>query len=375
MVGMSVPPSDVADDAWRPVIDAIEDVVGSAHPFPNDMAYRYAEWTWLDDPFPGAIEKAALEVAAANCWEVRQTRVHVRKLYYDALRQCLAENLTLGMSVPDWDELPPPIPLLRRIEQGISTLHPLQLGYLHAQGQVIAERRVLGDGDQDTWRNILVKSDGRADPRNLEGPVASLEQCVSSFVDGTIRQMPAPPEDSGQQLEVDARRSLYYAYWFRLHVRTQRLQTARARVPDPLAVSRSRVPAGGPMPEPLPYGVSHQGAEQLCADWLTYLGATNVSVTRASGDGGIDIVGDAVIAQVKNYTGTVGVEEVRAFHGVASVDRRMPVFFTSGQYASGSIAFADLAQMPLLVYDAVAGTLAGANERGLALRRDGLCPE
>ncbi len=376
MVGMSVPPSDVADDAWRPVIDAIEYVVDSAHPIPYDMAHRYAEWAWLDDPFPDAIEKAALEVAAANCWEVRQTRVHVRKLYYEALRQYRTENLAPGVRVPDWEELPPPIPVLRLREQATHNLSWAQLGYLHAQGQVIADGRDLGEDGEHKWRHILDTRKGRTtDGRNLEGPIAPLEQCVSSFVDGTIRQMPAPPEDSGRILEAAARRALYQAYWYRLNVRADRLPMGRASVADAVAATRSQVPSGGPKPEALPYGVSHQGAEQLCADWLTHLGATNVSVTRASGDGGVDIVSDAVIAQVKNYTGTVGVEEIRAFHGVASVDRRTAVFFTSGQYASGAVTFADLAQMPLLVYDAVAGTLAGANERGRALRRDGLCPE
>lgn len=65
-------------------------------------------------------------------------------------------------------------------------------------------------------------------------------------------------------------------------------------------------------------------------------------------------------------------EDIRAFHGVASVDRRLAVFFTSGNYATGAIEFADQAGMPLLVYDAVAGTLDGANRLGVALILGGI---
>jgi len=113
----------------------------------------------------------------------------------------------------------------------------------------------------------------------------------------------------------------------------------------------------GPAPGPQPYGVSHDGAERLVAEWMRHLGEMDAEVTRFTGDGGIDVMSTHCIAQVKNYTGTVGVTEIRELAGVAAVDGRRPLFFTSGTYASGAIEFAERAGIALFRYDAVAGTL------------------
>lgn len=133
-----------------------------------------------------------------------------------------------------------------------------------------------------------------------------------------------------------------------------------------------RITRGTPPPDPQPYGVSHEGAEAIVAVWMQHLGAGDAKVTRYSGDGGIDVESTAYIAQVKNYMGTVGVVEVRELAGVALVDGRTPLFFTSGYFAEGASAFADRAGIALFKYDAAAGNLIGANAIGDALRVSGL---
>ncbi|WP_084486098.1 restriction endonuclease [Humibacter albus] len=65
------------------------------------------------------------------------------------------------------------------------------------------------------------------------------------------------------------------------------------------------------------------------------------TITRFSGDGGVDVESTHYIAQVKNYSGTVGVTEMRELGGVASVDGRKPLFFTSGTYSAGAVEFAN----------------------------------
>lgn len=120
--------------------------------------------------------------------------------------------------------------------------------------------------------------------------------------------------------------------------------------------------ARGPMPPAQPFGVSHEGAEALCAEWLKYLGELDAEYTRVVGDGGIDVQSSRYIGQVKNYSGTVGVASIRELAGVATVDGRRAVFFTSGTYASGSVSFANQVGMPLFVYNAVEGSLSHANE-------------
>ena len=129
-----------------------------------------------------------------------------------------------------------------------------------------------------------------------------------------------------------------------------------------------------PAPRPQPFGVSHQGAEALCAEWMQHLGEERAKVTRVSGDGGIDVESPAYIGQVKNYGSNtaVGAPEVRELAGVASVDGRTPLFFTSGRYTAEAEAFAEGAGIALFIYSAERGTLVGANSLGAVLRESGL---
>ncbi len=122
------------------------------------------------------------------------------------------------------------------------------------------------------------------------------------------------------------------------------------------------------------YGVSHEGAEQLVAEWMVYLGETDSQVTRYSGDGGIDVESSHYVTQVKNYSEnqSVGSNDLRELQGVATLSGRRPLFFTSGRYPSGGVEFADRVGMALFRYDAVAGSLIGANGLGLILLRTGL---
>lgn len=127
------------------------------------------------------------------------------------------------------------------------------------------------------------------------------------------------------------------------------------------AECNAELPNLGPKPEPYPLGVSPDGAEKLCAQWMEHLGQINVRVTRSTIDGGVDIESSAWLAQVKHYRGAVGVTEVRELVGVASIDGRTPVFFTSGQYTSSALEFADKAGVLLFSYQAETGTLRSKN--------------
>ena len=127
-----------------------------------------------------------------------------------------------------------------------------------------------------------------------------------------------------------------------------------------------------PPPFPQPYGVNDAGAEALVGDWMRHLGALDTVVTRVSNDGGIDAYSSRYIAQTKNYTGTVGVAEVRELAGVCAADGRRGLFFTSGVYAVGAIEFADRVGIALFIYDAVRGTLVAANPNAQTILNSGL---
>lgn len=119
-------------------------------------------------------------------------------------------------------------------------------------------------------------------------------------------------------------------------------------------------------PQPAIYGITPEGAELWVRDWMLHMGAVGAEVTQLSGDGGIDVVANEYIAQVKLYVGPVGIAEIREFLGAASFDPelRTALFFTSGQYPQSAITLADEAGMALFFFDPRTGVVEGANKYG-----------
>ena len=112
-------------------------------------------------------------------------------------------------------------------------------------------------------------------------------------------------------------------------------------------------------PKPTPRRrLSPEEAEEWCAEWLRHFGAYDAQVTRVSADGGLDIISGAKGwgVQVKNYTGSVSVMEVRQLAGVCHVEGLLPVFMTSGTYTKEALAFARAGGVTLYKYDAQMGT-------------------
>lgn len=349
---------------WDRIQAAVHHAANSANLVDSsDGRYRYPEWAWLDDPLPHEIEAEIVGTAAAFNWPSATVRRDTRKQYYEELRRVEAHHAALhyGRHLT-FPVAPQPI---ERLPVNVD-LSLEQQGFLHASGQAVAESRRICENEHHNWIGILDYGGWLvADPRHLEGEVPELEARHAAFIAATRKQIPrsARTPQLLRSIEVGARLALYHSYWHRLNVRRDRLI---------LAGRRAGSAFGGRKPAPQPYGVSHEGAEHLCGEWMTYLGATNVGITPPTRDGGIDILSDRAIAQVKNYSGTVGVEDVRAFHGVVLVDGRLGVFFTSGTYSRDAIAFAERAGMPLMTYNAVAGTLLGANAIGEAVLSVGM---
>lgn len=53
------------------------------------------------------------------------------------------------------------------------------------------------------------------------------------------------------------------------------------------------------------------------AQWMRHHGEVRASTTAFTSDGGVDVVGERYIAQVKHFAGNVGVVPIRELAGVA----------------------------------------------------------
>ncbi|GAA2917506.1 hypothetical protein JOD62_002864 [Microbacterium keratanolyticum] len=179
-------------------------------------------------------------------------------------------------------------------------------------------------------------------------------------------------------------RRMYLAHLLGASNLYQREQGAQRREADAVAAamreealeSLTRWQVSHPAPAAQPYGVSPAGAEAWVRDWMIHMGAEDATLTRYVGDGGVDVESGLYVAQVKHYTGTVAVQEVRAHIGVSVVDElgRRPVFFTSGGFTVGGVEAADRAGMPLFVYTVETGDVRAVNAVAAFLLTHGLRP-
>jgi len=154
-------------------------------------------------------------------------------------------------------------------------------------------------------------------------------------------------------------------------------EAAPEQTPEEREAARDRMreqrrAAGSPPPPGQPFGVSQGGAEYLVAAWMRHLGESDAGTSHETGVGRVAAASMRCVAQVSNDAGSVELEAVQELVAAAAVDGRKPLFFTAGSFAEDAEAYAAQSSVALFVYDAVAGTLDGANDLGRTALLEGL---
>ncbi|MDP3966904.1 MAG: restriction endonuclease [Nocardioides sp.] len=107
----------------------------------------------------------------------------------------------------------------------------------------------------------------------------------------------------------------------------------------------------GPPVLPAPRMIKgHAAAEEYVADVLAALGFRHVSRTPTGADGGVDVTGDGLVAQVKMEALPTGRDRLQALFGVATVENARAVFFSLSGYTANAVAWADRAGVALLSF-------------------------
>lgn len=120
-----------------------------------------------------------------------------------------------------------------------------------------------------------------------------------------------------------------------------------------------------PAPAPQSFGVSGAGAVALAVAWLAHLGATGARPVDPAL--GYDLETDGLVGRVHNAPEVIEVPAVRELAGAAALTGRLAAFFAAQGFTEDACAFADQVDMALVVFDAVAGTISGANKAGMNL--------
>lgn len=107
-------------------------------------------------------------------------------------------------------------------------------------------------------------------------------------------------------------------------------------------------------------------AEHNAAVTLQRLGFQDAQVTRYASDGGVDVRGAEVVAQVKAETAPVGLIAVQALFGCAAAESRKGAFFSLSGFTPNALSWAGMAGLALFGFDLM-GAPAAINEAALEL--------
>lgn len=124
----------------------------------------------------------------------------------------------------------------------------------------------------------------------------------------------------------------------------ERLETLRR---EELALRRALV---GLLPAPR-LVKSAAAAEDYAAEVLRALGYLDADPTPPGPDGGVDVVGSHVVAQVKMEAVRTGSPAVQALFGIASLAQKQPFFFSLAGYATQALEFAERAQIACFEFE------------------------
>jgi hypothetical protein len=129
--------------------------------------------------------------------------------------------------------------------------------------------------------------------------------------------------------------------------------------PDAELVPDDEVPEEQSVSYPKPLPLLHPNAEnfeEYCTEWCHYLGYPDAVKTQNTRDGGIDIKGSEMIAQVKFYANPVGVAPVRELNGVKRVGQEA-LFFALNGFTAEARKFASEVGIQLISVRPVQGTI------------------
>jgi hypothetical protein len=148
---------------------------------------------------------------------------------------------------------------------------------------------------------------------------------------------------------------------FELNANTGIGLSPQVELPAPVVVQR-------------PTSVVHIDAESfewLCAEWCVYFGNKNVTVTQATRDGGVDIIGDGFVAQVKFQELPVGVRPIRELAGVMTARGvKVAYFFTVNGYTKSALGEAEELSLAAFLVSPLNGQISAATSMAELILED-----
>jgi hypothetical protein len=118
-------------------------------------------------------------------------------------------------------------------------------------------------------------------------------------------------------------------------------------------------------PEPRPrQGATDREAIELCAQWMSYLGATDVVIANPSASIPCDLYSNNYLGWVHNWHGDVGADLVEQAISALSTDKRSGMIFFRYGFDGFARNLATNAGLALIRFSPEYGTANGLNQLG-----------
>jgi len=121
---------------------------------------------------------------------------------------------------------------------------------------------------------------------------------------------------------------------------------ARQNEPKPYRATPTSASSKSTVPKPL-FDLNWDTFESYCRDWAKYLGYKDAEKTRSVKDGGVDIEGSRLVAQVKFQETPVGVKPIREIIGVNVRLRKDILFFSLNGFSRDAVIEANQSEVAL----------------------------
>ncbi len=96
---------------------------------------------------------------------------------------------------------------------------------------------------------------------------------------------------------------------------------------------------------------SPRDAEEAASHWCRWLGFADARLTQVGSDGGVDVRGRSLVAQVKAHMVPIGRPDLQKLYGVAMAERALPIFFSLMAYTREAEEWADQVGMALFRFN------------------------
>lgn len=217
-------------------------------------------------------------------------------------------------------------------------------------------RLAYGNGVPDEWLAVLRLGVVDAKAAYIRAGKAAGEGVLHATIDAIGLEIDATGVELAKLNSSRRHKKRRARFWRNMESLRELLPSLRSDV-----IERARALGSDERKQITTHTTSWEAAEELAASHLRSLGFSDALRTPVGSDGGFDVEGRGIVAQVKYRANPIGRPDVQRLVGANQHGARS-VFYARAGYTQAAIEYAELTDVALFTLDAAASEIQPANE-------------